>query len=362
MRFIHTLYFTASAFCFIAAPSSNAAIGETQSVEIVCSNGKGPTAEEESKCLRQLKAGLLEDYLATADPARANLLAPLRDRILANPDSYLDGFTKAGANFDVKTKRYTVSGYTSIKYAAIDRLIDQPTPGVKRNPILFIFVARRQSMVREHGLEVSTSAVTGIGSQASVEAESSSRGAEASANEQVRQGVSTSSSVARKADSIVYQLEKHLQGSIDRSFSEVLVNRQYDVAPAEELFDESNPESNLEEMEKDFATSADFSVKHRKKIIDLCREKAPILAYGTLTLLMKRQDPRNAAITLIDVGVEAQVLDCRGAVSIKVGSVGRAKVTGSGADQSSAELAGIEIAAAMAANKIADQLRSRGIQ
>ena len=64
MRFIHTLYFTASAFCFIAAPGINAAIGETQAVEIVCSNGKGPTAEEESKCLRQLKAGLLEDYLA----------------------------------------------------------------------------------------------------------------------------------------------------------------------------------------------------------------------------------------------------------------------------------------------------------
>jgi hypothetical protein len=345
--------------------SVNGNVGEVQTVVVKCASDAGPTPADMDKALKQLKIIIIEDYIDSADPARKFLLEPLRSTLISNPDAFLEGFTKSGSGeFNATSKSFSVSAYSSLKFSSIDRLIDAPgnAPDVKRNPIVFIFVARRQTQTVEHSVDVETTVISDDRSSVGATNHESNSGFDVSAQSQVKQGITTSSQITRRSDTITYDLETQLKANIDRSFSEILVDRQFDVAAPEEIFDASDPESNLDEISKDFQKSSDFSIKHRKHLIEICREKAPVLAYGTLTLGMKRLDPSNPAITLIDVMIDAQVLDCRGALSIKVASIGNVRVTGTGIDQTSAERNGLERAAAKAANAVADQLRRRRIQ
>jgi hypothetical protein len=114
----------------------------------------------------------------------------------------------------------------------------------------------------------------------------------------------------------------------------------------------------VEALEKDFRTSSEFSTKNRVEIIRVARELgAPLmLAYGTLTLGVKRLEPGSGA-TLIDVMIDALVLDARGPLSTRAASLGGVRVTGAGADQTAAERTALELAARRAANDLVDQIK-----
>jgi hypothetical protein len=153
-------------------------------------------------------------------------------------------------------------------------------------------------------------------------------------------------------------VEPQLRANIDRSMGEIFTQRGLEIIDASELFAASNGSLDVDALEKDFRTSSEFSTKNRVEITRVCRELGVplMLAYGTLTLGLKRLEPGSGA-TLIDVMIDAQVLDCRGPLAKRVASIGNVRVSGAGADQTAAERAALDLAAKRAANDLVDQIK-----
>ena len=143
----------------------------------------------------------------------------------------------------------------------------------------------------------------------------------------------------------------------------IFVDRGFDTVSAADLVDASKGLFNPDKLQKDFETSSQFSLENQRLAVRACRDAgAPMLAYGTLTIGVQRIDPVNQRNVIVNVTIDAQILDCRKSLTIKVGSIGAVQVEGVGADQTQAENAALDMAAAKAAQVLADQLRSRGIR
>jgi hypothetical protein len=228
---------------------------------------------------------------------------------------------------------------------------------------VFVFVARRQAEVESRGPKVTTGSQDIKSAEKAVSDQSKPGESTVAATDKTSQAVTTVSSVTRTADRIVYALEDNAKAGIDRAMSKVFVDRGFDVVPASELIGPSNGEFNPDKLQQDFETSSQFTLEHQRMGTRVCREAgAPLLAYGTLTIGVKATDPANPRNTLVNVIVDAAVLDCRKQLSVKVGSIGALQVSGVGADQTEAETAALDLAATKAANVLADQLRNRGIR
>jgi hypothetical protein len=344
-----SLCLTLMASCVFAAQ-----VGEVVTIEIQCASAKGPSPQEEAKALEELKRIILQDYIQNAPSSRQPLLAAHATAMLQTPDQFLTGLTTSTRIFDAKLRRLTLGASAGINIEAVNRVIDQQLEGKPAVPILFIFVARRQVTVQEHDLEVTTGATSGA--KASVAIRSAENGATGTAS--AGQSQTTGGSTIRRADSITYAVEPQLRANIDRSMGEIFTQRGLEIIDASELFAASNGSLDVDALEKDFRTSSEFSTKNRVEITRVCRELGvPLMrAYGTLTLGLKRLEPGSGA-TLIDVMIDAQVLDCRGPLAKRVASIGNVRVSGAGADQTAAERAALDLAAKRAANDLVDQIK-----
>jgi hypothetical protein len=333
-------------------------------VELVCRSAKGASPEEEAQGLQAVKLALLDKHIASLGPERKALLAARRDELAASPDGYLENVATRSKRFDEKTKTLTLAAQADINSGRINQLIDGGTARAgEKNPIVFIFVARRQQEVESGGPKVTTASQELKSAKEESSAQSRSGQTTVATGEKRSQAVSSISTVTRTADRIVYALEDNAKAGIDRTMSKVFVDRGFDVVPASELIDPSKGEFDPDKLQKDFEGSSQFSLAHQRMATRVCREVgASLLAYGTLTIGVKATDPVNARNTVVNVIVDAQVMDCRRPLSIKVGSIGALQVNGVGADQTEAETAALDLAATKAANVLADQLRNRGIR
>ena len=333
-----------------------AQVGEVVTIEIQCADPKGPSAQEEAKALEELKKIILQDYIQNSGGSRQPLLAAHAAAMLQTPDQYLVGLTTSTRIYDAKTRRLTLGASAGIRTDAVNRVIDQKPAATPAVPILFIFAARRQATVQEHAVEVTTGARAGASASASVN--SSANGMRGTAS--VGQSETTGGSTIRRADTITYEVEAQLRANIDRTMGEVFTQRGLEIIDASELYGASKGSLDVDALEKDFRTSSEFSTKNRVAITKVCRElEVPLmLAYGTLTLGVKRLEAASGA-TVIDVMVDALILDCRGPLAKRVGSIGNIRVTGAGADQTAAERSALDLAAKRAANDLVDQLIKR---
>lgn len=331
-------------------------------VELVCKGSKGPSADEESATVDQLKTKMLTAYFTSLGPERKIALDAKSALIFKNPDEYLRNFTPRTREFDKKTKVYTCSAQAEIDVSKVNMLIDSGLPGDK-NPIVFIFVARRQIEVETKSPKVTTG-IQKISSEQK-EAASQNRAGESSVSvgSKSAESVTTVSSVTKTADRVVYIVEDNAKASIDRTMTKVFVDRGFDTASAADLIEATKGVFNPDKLQKDFEVSSQFSLENQRLATKACREAgAPLLAYGTLTIGVQRPDSVNNKNVIVNVIVDAQILDCRKALTIKVGSIGALQVEGVGADQTQAENAGLALAASKAAQVLSDQLRIRGIR
>jgi hypothetical protein len=364
---------TARSVCWIVlglvwANSSPSALGDDNTpiafVELVCKSSKAATPQEEDQCLKAVKLALLEKYIASLGPERKPLVTARKEELAASIDTCLDNVVTRSKQFDTKTKTLTLAAQGDINTGRINQIIDGGAAvGAEKNPIVFIFVARRQQEVESKGPKVTTGSQETKSAEKNASEQSRPGETTVAAADKSSQAVSTISSVTRTADRIVYALEDNAKAGIDRTISKVLVDRGFDVVPASELLGVSKGDFDPDKIQKDFETSSQFTLEHQRMATRVCREAgAPMLAYGTLTLGVKSIDPANGRNTIVNVIVDAVVLDCRKPLTIKVGSIGALQVNGVGADQTEAETAALDLAATKAANVLADQLRNRGIR
>ncbi len=361
-RFLWLVSSLAAAACLFHTTARAEDASPVAMVEVSCKSSKAASPEELQNALQSVKSALLEKYLASVMPERKTALSEKKSIMLAQPDFCLNNFLVRNQEFDKKTKILTLSAQADINTAYIDKLIGGSAEKVEHHQMVFIFAARRQSEVKSEGPKVTTATQRTGGNQS--EAEGSSRNGVVSASEtkKTTEMISTASSETRTADHITYIVENNNKADIDAAISGVLVNRGFDVASAADLVAASNGQFNPDEFEKDFETSSQFSMKHQSIATRVCREAgAPLLAYGTLTIGVKRTDPVNSRNTLVAVKIDAQILDCRKPLASKVGSIGALQVEGVGADQTQAETEAIKLAAEKAATTLADQLNNRGI-
>lgn len=331
-----------------------AQIGEVVTIEIQCADPKGPSAQEEAKALDELKKIILQDYIQNSGGARQPLLAAHAAAMLQTPDQYLVGLTTSTRIYDAKSRRLTLGASAGIRIDAINRVIDQKSAATPAVPIVFIFVARRQQTVKEHDLAVTTGSRSGADASAVVSDSRNGVRAGASAG----QSETTGGSTTRQADTITYEVEAQLRANIDRAMGKFFRQRGLKIIPSAELYEASDGKLDLDELQKDFRTSSEFSLKNRREITRVCRNlpKPAMLAFGTLTLGVKRLEASSGA-TVIDVMIDAQVLDCREALTEQVASIGNVRVSGAGVDQTSAERTALDVAAERAANDLVDQIK-----
>ena len=334
------------------------------SVEVACKGAKAASPEEDARGVQAVKLALLDTYIASLGPERKALVASRRNELAASIDSYLENVAIRSKQFDKKTKTLTIAAQGDISTGRINQLVDAGAAQAgEKSPIVFIFVARRQQEVESKSAKVTTASQEMKSAEKEASTQSRSGQATEATGEKSSQAVSSISTVTRTADRIVYALEDNAKAGIDRTISKVFVDRGFDVVPASELIGPSKGEFDPDKLQKDFENSSQFTLDHQRVATRVCREAgAPMLAYGTLTIGIKGADPANARNTIVNVIVDAVVMDCRKPLSIKVGSIGALQVNGVGADQTEAETAGIELAATKAANVLADQLRTRGIR
>jgi len=331
-------------------------------VQLTCKGSKAASPEEEQKLVESAKNALMEKYLESLAPERKPAVETQKAVLFSNLDKYLENFTVRSREFDKNTRVYTLSAQADISATQINQLIDQGAGGEK-SQIVFIFVARRQAEVESRGPQVTTATKEMGARETQAEARSSGGQASESVATKTSQAVTSTSTETRFAERITYVLEDNAKASIDNTMSKILVDRGFDVASAAELVDASKGKFNPDVLQRDFETSSQFSLEHQRLANRVCREAgAPLLAYGTLTIGVKRLDPANNRNTIVNVRVDAQIFDCRKRLAVKAGSIGALQVEGIGADQTQAETAAIDSAATAAANTLADQLRNRGIR
>ena len=361
-----TRYFRNLTICLGLALASLGSADDTRPVafvELQCRKSGGPSASEEAEAVQMVRAKLLNAYVSSLGPERRQALeAKLTTAHYSEAGAYLDNYTVRTRHFDKKRKVLTLSAQATVDVSKINMLIDGPTSGEK-NPIVFVFVARRQAEVETRSPKVTT----GTQQSESIQKEAAStEGAgfsTATVGSRTSESVATISSVTRTADRIVYVLEDNAKAAIDRTMSKVFIDRGFDSVSAADLVEATEGAFNPDELQKDFETSSQFTLENQRRATRACREAGvPLLAYGTLTIGVQRPDPVNPANVAVNVIVDAQVLDCRRLLTIKVGSVGALQVEGVGSDQTQAELVGLEMAAKKAAQILADQLRNRRIR
>jgi hypothetical protein len=366
----HVVWLTLLAFSLTSQLSADDT-SPIASVEYSVRKKQGPTREEELQAEKELKAELVRKYIASLGPERKPLVEGRRTQLLANPDDLLENYTVRNRQFDRNSRRAMISAQADINVARVSALIDGTSPGQspavqangEKNPIVFIFAARRQARVETKAARL----ITGREQSTVVEAEAVVRAsdgisASSSASTQ-RSTVTSASSVVRTADQISYVVEPHLTAQIDRTMSKVFVDRQFDAVSAAALVEATEGRFNPDDLEKDFESRSEFTMEHQRQATKAVRDAgAGFLAYGTLTIGVQRLDPANPERTIVSVIVDAQVLDCRRPLTVKVASIGALHVEGTGRDQTQAEVNGLELAAERAANVLADQLRQRGVR
>lgn len=337
-------------------------------VEKLCKSSRGPTPEEDAEALRTCKISLLDKYISSLGQERQSLVSAKRAVLAADLDGTVQNYIERNRSFDKKTKLLTLSAQGNINIGKINQLIDQTQPQepsvFKRSRILFVFAARRQDKIDTKSPNETTGSRftkntgqenSALSTQGKISTSSTNTSSEA---------VSTTSVVTRTADVINYIVENNAKASIDNAMSEVLVNRGFAIVPSEAIFTKTKGRCNPDNLIKDFETSSEFSQESKSSLMIGCREtKANMLAYGTLTIGTQRQDSVNAQNKIVNVMINAQILDCSDEdLPIKVGSIGALQVEASGADQTQAETAALKLAATKAAQVLADQLRSQGIR
>lgn len=328
---------------------------------VTCKNAKGPSPEEEQAALAAVKLLMVDKHLASLDASRQQLVYPHKGEIIASVDTYLENLTVRTKEFDKKTKVLTLAAQATVNTTKVDALIGKT--GGEKAPIVFIFAARRQTVVEENGAMLATGTKVAESTTKSASEESGKNEVAQSTGEEASKQTSSASSVTRRADNITYKLEDNAKAGIEGTISKVLVDRGFDVVPASELVGAPNGGFDADKFQKDFETSSEFTKEHQSLATRVCREAgAPILAYGTLTIGMKRMDPVNNRNTIVNVIVQAVILDCRKQFAVKVGSIAALQVNGVGSDQTEAETAALDMAAQKAATVLADQLMKRGIR
>lgn len=347
------------AVCRVVAENSK----PIAAIEFTCKSTRGPAPEELALAERQLKLKIFEIFLASLSDVRRELIRPHVAKRNGNHDDLFSQFNIRTKEFDKNKKILTLSAEGQIDLPKINSMIDLSSTPAEKNPVVFVFVARRQVEVETRDAKVITG--TQKSSSKSKEVESQSKPNKTVIDEsEVSKNLITSIGVTtRTADRIIYALEDNLKAGVDRAITKVLVDRGFDTVPAAALVEVSKGIFNPDELQKDFETSSQFSQKNQVLATRVCREAgAPMLAYGTLTLGVKRPDPVNSQQVIVNVIVDAQILDCRKPLPIKVGSIGPLQIEGVGSDQTQAELVGLDLAATKAAQHLADQLRNRGIR
>jgi hypothetical protein len=326
--------------------------------------GSKVTPDDELAATQSVKVALMEKYFSSLEPARKTALDNKKATILASVDSYLDNFiVRDRSPFDKKTKTFSLSAQADINTAKINKLIDGDVASGEHQQIVFFFVARRVAEVESKGPKVITATRTIDSNESQAAAGSHSGTVSAGTTTTAGSATESASAVIRKADSVVYAVENNFTTDIARTMSGVLGDRGFEVVPAAALVETSGGKFNPDELQKDFETRSEFTSPHQAVAARTCREAgAPMLAYGTLTIGMKRIDPVNNQNTLTTVKIDAQILDCRKPLASSKGSIGGIQVEGVGADASEAEAAGIKLAAEKAANILADQLHNHGIR
>ncbi len=332
-------------------------------IDVTCKSSKGISPEEEFAAIANLKTALIDKYIDSLDQSRKSQVSSKRADLMARPDEFLQNFGIRSKSFDKNKKVATLSAQAEVNKSKVDSLIDAGVGGGEKNPIIFIFVARRQTEIETKGPIVKTGIKQDQGFKEEAATQNKAGTATATTATTTTQNVTTADSVVRKADAIVYVVENNMKAAIDRTMTKVFVDRLFDTVTEAQLVDATNGSFNPDKLIKDFETSSQFSLENQRQATRACRDaKAPMLAYGTLTIGVQRKDPVNDRNVIVNVIVDGQILDCRKALVIKVGSIGALQVEGIGADQTQAENAAVANAAERAASVLADQLRARGIK
>ena len=205
-------------------------------VDLVCKSPKGATPEEEAQALQAVKLPLLDKYIASLGPERKPLVAARRGDLEASLDGCLENVTTRSKQFDKKTQTLTLAAQGDINTGRINQIIDAAAaPAGEKNPIVFIFVARRQQEVESKGTKVTTASQEMKSAEKNASEQSKSGEATTATADKTSQAVSSISSVTRTADRIVYALEDNAKAGIDRTMSKVFVDRGFDVVPASDL-------------------------------------------------------------------------------------------------------------------------------
>jgi hypothetical protein len=328
--------------------------------------GSKPTEAEFAEATKQAKQALIEVYFLSLPEARRAALAAKKTTMLSSPDEYLSHYLVRDQSIDKKSKTLTLTVGADIDEVKISRLIDLSgsnntvSTQAQSQKILFIFFARRQVEVESKGTKVTSGnsdTESNTREVGAIDDGGASRTSIATTKAKVTETVT---STTRTADVITYAIDDNFKADIDGSISGVFVNRGLKVVSPTALLD-ADSSCDPDDLQKDFDRRSQFTLKHQNLVTKTCRAaNIPILAYGALTMLVKRVDAVSGN-TLVTVKVDAQIFDCRESPSSKIGSVAGLLVEGVGADQSEAEGQAIKIASEKAANALVDQLSLTGI-
>ena len=336
-------------------------------VEVAFNSANGTSPEEDTPSLKAAPLALLDKYIASLGPEQKSQVAARRGEFAVSSDGYLENVTIRSKPFDQKTKTLTMAAQGDINSGRSNQPIDAGAATVEdkkdKNPIVFIFVARRQLVVESTPAKVTTASHEVSSAQKDTSEQSRSGQTTVTTGEKNSRDATSILPVPRTADRFIYVMDDNAKATIDRRMSKVFVDRGFDVVPASKLIKPSKNEFDPDEFQKDFENSSDFTDDHRRMATRVCREAGvSMLATVIFTIGVKAIDPVTSSNTIVNVIVDATVRDCRKKLSLIVGSIGALQVNGLGADQTEAETAALDIAATKAANVLAGQLRDRGFR
>lgn len=374
-RAVISAIFLASCGAAYSAP-----VAEKGMATVSIASTKAASADERNDALRKAKINAIERYLSQGTGARMKNYEQVRGRIENNIDEFVLQASVLDEQVDAGAKRYSIVVRAELNTVRIDNLVKGSSAvakaGAAKSPLTFIFVAREQGSVqrfdtREFKREDRKTATGGQTEKALSERndESQSGGtAKVAASMASREATNTNSSITvetggsktQQADKITYRVTQ--SGEINSAMTNVFSNTGFDVVEAEFLEQESKGGLSVTAFRADFSQGNDLSSKTLRGAADGARAAGvAYIAIGTLDVGVKDADPVSG-LDRIYVTVTGKVYDVTGRFPKTVAAVGPLQFAGLGPNSTVARTNALNDAASRAANELAEQLNSKGVQ
>jgi hypothetical protein len=338
--------------------------------------GKLDAAVKE-RALLDAKVNALDRYIATqADGAKSRNYETARTALVDSIDRYVLAATVLSEESDTKAKRYTVAiraevNAPSVENALVGRSAVAQAPAAQKSLMTFVFVARQQGSVQVFDDKVYkrvdasvTESATGNAQRDATESEritgnsvSTSDKVQASANYQANATASVTSggSTTSKSDVVAWNVTR--ADEINSVMTGTFTAAGFEVVEAEYV-----GSLDVEAIRTGYGTGEDLSPAALQGAVRGVQAAGGFryLALGRLDVGMRDKDP-STGLTRVYVTVSGKVLDVSASYPRTVSSVGPEQFAGLGPSETVARTNALKEAAAVAAERLVNELNARGV-